>query len=142
MARQSRRAPSQQEDPTMKHGEFIKHVHERAGVPKDLAETLTRVTLETLADRLAGGEPHDLASQLPHELQDYVRPSSKVTERFGVEEFVSRVAAAAKVDGETARRGVRAVLITVREAVSPGEWHDVMAQLPSEYSQIAEPATA
>jgi uncharacterized protein (DUF2267 family) len=126
----------------MKHGEFIKHVHERAGVPKDLAETLTRVTLETLADRLAGGEPHDLASQLPQELQDYVRPREKTGDRFGVEEFVNRVAGAAKVDGETARKGVRAVLITVREAVTPGEWDDVMAQLPAEYSQIAEPATA
>jgi uncharacterized protein (DUF2267 family) len=126
----------------MKHGEFIKHVHERAGVPKDLAETLTRVTLETLADRLAGGEPHDLASQLPQELGDHVRPRAKTAERFGVEEFVNRVAGTAKVDGETARKGVRAVLITVREAVTPGEWDDVMAQLPAEYSQIAEPATA
>ena len=126
----------------MKHGEFIKHVHERAGVPKDMAGTLTRATLETLADRLAGGEPHDLASQLPPELQHYVRPGEKVPERFGVEEFIGRVAAAAKVDGETARRGVRAVLITVREAVTPGEWDDVMAQLPAEYSEIAEPATA
>jgi uncharacterized protein (DUF2267 family) len=126
----------------MKHGEFIKHVHERAGVPKDLAEKLTRVTLETLADRLAGGEPHDLASQLPQELQDYVRPRTKIAERFGVDEFVNRVAAAAGVDAETARRGVRAVLMTVREAVTPGEWDDVMAQLPAEYAHIAEPATA
>jgi uncharacterized protein (DUF2267 family) len=101
----------------MKHGEFIKHVQERAGV-------------------------HDLASQLPQELQEYVRPRDKVGERFGVEEFVNRVAAAAKVDGETARRGARAVAITLREAVTPGEWDDVMAQLPAEYSQIAEPATA
>jgi uncharacterized protein (DUF2267 family) len=37
---------------------------------------------------------------------------------------------------------VRAVLITVREAVTPGEWDDVMAQLPAEYSEIAAPATA
>jgi uncharacterized protein (DUF2267 family) len=126
----------------MKHGEFIKHVSERAGVPKDIAETLTRVTLETLADRLSGGEPHDLASQLPHELQDYVRPSAKLSERFGVEEFVDRVAKGAHVDGETARKGVRAVLLTVREAVSAGEWDDVMAQLPAGYSELVETAQA
>jgi uncharacterized protein (DUF2267 family) len=124
----------------MKYGEFIKHVQERANVPKEEAELLTRLTLETLADRLAGGEPHDLASQLPKELQDYVRPSEKLTERFGVDEFIDRVARAAKIDGETARRGVRAVLTTVREAVTPGEWDDVMAQLPREYKDIVETA--
>jgi uncharacterized protein (DUF2267 family) len=123
----------------MKHGEFIKHVSERAGVPRDLAETLTRVTLETLADRLAGGEPHDLASQLPHELQDYVRPSSKLGERFGPQEFVDRVATAAGVDGDTARKGVRAVMSTVREAVTAGEWDDVVAQLPDEYQSLLAP---
>jgi uncharacterized protein (DUF2267 family) len=121
----------------MKHGEFIKHVYERAGVPRELGETLTHVTLETLADRLAGGEPHDLASQLPKELQEYVRPSSKLNEKFGPDEFVHRVASGAHVDGETAGKGVRAVMSTLHEAVTPGEWDDVMAQLPREYAQLA-----
>jgi uncharacterized protein (DUF2267 family) len=126
----------------MKHGEFIKHVAERAGVRKDIAEKLTQATLETLADRLAGGEPHDLASQLPKELQEYVRPSSKLNEKFGPDEFVIRVAAIAGVDDETAAKGARAVGITIKEAVTPGEWDDVMAQLPREYSDFLQTAPA
>jgi uncharacterized protein (DUF2267 family) len=126
----------------VKHGEFIKHVSERAGVRKDIAEKLTHATLETLADRLAGGEPHDLASQLPRELQEYVRPSSKLNEKFGPDEFVRRVAAKAGVDDETAATGARAVAITIKEAITPGEWDDVMAQLPREYSDLLVPAPA
>jgi uncharacterized protein (DUF2267 family) len=126
----------------VKHGEFIKHVAERAGVRKDIAEKLTQATLETLADRLSGGEPHDLASQLPQELQDYVRPSTKLNEKFGPDEFVRRVAAKAGVDDETAAKGARAVGITIKEAITPGEWDDVMAQLPKEYAGFLETAPA
>jgi uncharacterized protein (DUF2267 family) len=43
------------------------------------------------------------------------------------------------VDGDTARTGVRAVLSTVREAITPGEWDDVVAQLPEEYQVLLAP---
>ena len=125
--------------PDMKHGEFINHVAERAEVPKDLAETLACETLRTLADRLAGGEPHDLASQLPQELKACMEPASPEGHRFGPDEFLARVASAADVDREKATRGVRAVMATVREAVTPGEFDDVVAQLPDEYRALISP---
>ena len=53
----------------MKYGEFIKEVQDRGHMDsREEAEKATRATLEALAERLAGGEPHDLASQLPPEL--------------------------------------------------------------------------
>ena len=53
----------------MKYDEFIGQVRHRARLSSHAeAERATRATLETLAERLAGGEAHDLAAQLPPEL--------------------------------------------------------------------------
>lgn len=58
----------------MKYDEFIKEVQERGHmVSRESAEEAARATLRTLAERLAGGEPHDLASQLPEELAEFFR---------------------------------------------------------------------
>ena len=52
----------------MKHDEFIGQVQHRARLSsRGEAERATRATLETLAERLAGGEEQDLAAQLPAE---------------------------------------------------------------------------
>ena len=52
----------------MKHDEFIGRVQHYARLAsRGDAERATRATLETLGERLAGGEPKDLASQLPPE---------------------------------------------------------------------------
>ena len=57
----------------MKYDEFIKEVQTRGHIEsREEAERATRATLETLAERLAGGEPHDLASQLPPELAEHL----------------------------------------------------------------------
>ena len=57
-----------------KYDEFIKQVQGRGHVEsREEAERATRATLQTLAERLAGGEPHDLASQLPPELAGHPR---------------------------------------------------------------------
>ena len=53
----------------MKHDEFIGRVQHYARLAsRGDAERATRATLETLGERLAGGEPKDLASQLPPEI--------------------------------------------------------------------------
>jgi uncharacterized protein (DUF2267 family) len=57
----------------LKYDEFIGQVRHRAGLGSHAeAERATRATLETLAERLAGGEAHDLAAQLPPELARYL----------------------------------------------------------------------
>ena len=43
------------------------------------------------------------------------------------------------VDPDEARTGAAAVLATVRDAVEPGKFHDVLAQLPQEYRELVGP---
>ena len=50
----------------MKHDEIVAAVRETAGLEdSEHAAAATRATLAVLGQRLAGGEPHNLASQLP-----------------------------------------------------------------------------
>ena len=64
----------------MKYDEFIKEVQTHGHIEsREEAERATRATLETLAERLVGGEPHDLASQLPPELAEHLRYEGEET---------------------------------------------------------------
>jgi uncharacterized protein (DUF2267 family) len=53
----------------MTYDEFIEAVEQRAHVERDVAEQATRATLETLSERLTGGEADDVAAQLPKPLR-------------------------------------------------------------------------
>ena len=123
----------------MKYDEFIDAAAIRAGVSPDDAEVLTYATLQTLAERLTGGEADDLASQLPVGLQDTLHKDFEQAEDFGLEEFVQRVGVNAGTDTALAWQGVRAVMTTLQDAVSRGEFDDVMAQLPDEYLNVIQP---
>jgi uncharacterized protein (DUF2267 family) len=120
------------------HREFIESVQKRANVSEDEAERLTRVTMTVLADRITGGEAEDLAAQLPRGMRDYLVSRREEAEKFDLEEFIRRVSERAGVDVETATRGVRAVLSTVRRAVTSGEFEDVLAQLPKEFAEFID----
>jgi uncharacterized protein (DUF2267 family) len=62
------------EEDRVKYDEFIAQVQRRADLnSKNEAVQATRAVLETLGERLAGGEPKDLASQLPPELASYLQ---------------------------------------------------------------------
>jgi uncharacterized protein (DUF2267 family) len=124
----------------MTYDEFIKAVEERAHTPRDEAERVTRATLETLSERVTGGEAQDLASQLPKPLQDPLQPHNGA-ESFGLDEFERRVSDRAGVPVSKADDDVRAVLTTVREAVSGGEFDDLMEQLPDEFWNVIEPTS-
>lgn len=57
----------------MQFHEFLGQVQNRAQLSSLAdAEIAVRATLTTLAERLAGGEPKDLASQLPEPLGQYL----------------------------------------------------------------------
>jgi uncharacterized protein (DUF2267 family) len=115
---------------------FIKTEAEVAGLPKDQAESLAHATLRTLADRITGGEADDLAAQLPQPLKEDLHKDREEAERFDVDEFVRRVSERAHVDENTARTGAMATMMTIREAVTPGEFDDITAQLPQEYREL------
>jgi uncharacterized protein (DUF2267 family) len=131
--------PVAHEETDVDHQTFIDSVAQRAGVSRELAETLARVTLEVLADRITGGEARDLLAQLPKPLKDEVLIKGEEAEAFDVPEFVRRVATRANVDEQTAHDGAVAVLITVREAVTPGEFDDITSQLPQDYRELVGP---
>ncbi|MCW3818121.1 DUF2267 domain-containing protein [Micromonospora sp. DR5-3] len=128
----------------MQYLTFVDRVARRTGASEERAAELTGATLETLAERLTGGEVLDLAAQLPKALQRMLKPHprTEAAERFGAAEFVARVARRADVDENAARDTIRAVFTTLREAISGGEFQDVAVQLPRDYRDIVEPALA
>jgi uncharacterized protein (DUF2267 family) len=118
---------------------FIKAEADRAGLPQDQAESVARATLRTLADRITAGEAQDLAAQLPNPLKEDLRKDRDEAEAFDVDEFLRRVCERAHVDESTARTGAVATMVTVREAVTPGEFDDITSQLPQEYRELVGP---
>ncbi|MET7670671.1 DUF2267 domain-containing protein [Micromonospora luteifusca] len=131
----------------MEYEDFINAVATRAKVSTNQAATLTRATLETLADRISAGQAEDLAYQLPDGLDDHLRkpPPHRREEHaksFGFDEFVRRVADHPAIDRTITGPAVGAVLTTLREAVSRDEFEDALAQLPKEFRQVIEPVGA
>lgn len=128
----------------MKYDIFVDKVAQRTGTSPERAVELTRAALETLAERLTGGEVLDLAAQLPKPLQRMLKPhpTTEAADRFGAAEFIARVGQRAGIDGSAARNAVRAVFTTLREAVTGGEFEDVVVQMPRDYRDMVEPALA
>jgi uncharacterized protein (DUF2267 family) len=125
----------------VKYDEFIEAVSQRANVPPDEAVVLTRATLETLSERISGGEARDLASQLPRAMQATLLPTREHSEQFRVEEFIRRVGERAVIDTPLAWEGARSVMTTLRDAVSLGEFDDIMAQLPKDFRELLTPVS-
>ncbi|MBQ0905504.1 DUF2267 domain-containing protein [Micromonospora sp. U21] len=131
----------------MEYQDFINAVATRAKVSTDQAATLSRATLETLADRISAGQAENLAYQLPGGLDDHLRRPlphrrQEHAQSFGLDEFVRRVADHPAIDRALAAAGVGAVLTTLREAVSRDQFEDALAQLPKEFQQVIEPVGA
>ncbi|MET1022272.1 MAG: DUF2267 domain-containing protein [Arthrobacter sp.] len=123
--------------------QFVHLVANRADVVGwDRAQALINGTLRTLAERISGGEARDLAAQLPEEFKPSLTDAEETVETFTVDEFVRRVAERAGVDEDTALKGARAVMATVRDAVTSSEWDDVIAQLPKQYRELIGSGTA
>ena len=126
----------------MKYSQFIESVRQRTGLPREAAETLTHATLRVLAERLSGGEAEDLQAQMPKELKDDLAvPKQKQAESFGAAEFTRRVAERAGIDETAAQIGAAAVLATIGDAVTPGEFDDVLSQLGREFAALMETAS-
>ncbi len=125
----------------MKYDEFIKEVQNRGHMEsQEEAETATRATLETLAERLAGGEPQDLASQLPPELAEHMRYEGEETSNpLSLDEFFERVNERDPgVDLPRAAYHARVVVDVLEDAVTEGVMDHVRSQLPEEYGPLFE----
>jgi uncharacterized protein (DUF2267 family) len=120
----------------VKFDEFIRKVGERTGVPDRFeAEKTSVVVLQALCDRLTGKEANDLLSQLPAMFKELVAVSPAALP-ISSDDFVNRVAEELSIAPDEARSRVRAVFATLREAVTRGEFQDVLEQLDPEYADL------
>jgi uncharacterized protein (DUF2267 family) len=120
---------------------FLQDVAARAGLGVDAARTATDAVLETLAERIAGGEVDDLITRLPVELhapleRGRAAAGGRAT-RMDLERFLRRVAEREGASGPEAVRDARAVFGALRDAVGDEEFVDVTVQLPDEYQALA-----
>jgi uncharacterized protein (DUF2267 family) len=126
----------------LQYTELLRRVEQQIGATEPVthtqraAEQAISATLETLNERLTGGEANDLAAQLPAEVQAHLERSTEEAEAFSLEEFYQRVADREGVDIDTARNDASAVMKVLRVAVTHGQFDDVMAQLPEEFNVL------
>jgi uncharacterized protein (DUF2267 family) len=114
---------------------FIATVGRAADIGREPARRAAKATLETLAERISQGEARDLAEELPPQLAPWIATDSPA-DRFGVDEFLRRVAEREGVDLDTAERHVEAVSTALGQAVSPAELADLASELPREFAPL------
>ena len=119
----------------MREHEIVTAVRDLSGLSDtDHATAATHATLAVLGTRLAGGEPKDLAGQLPAGIAEAL-PTTGGGATFGVEEFYRRVAdeegRGCTPDG--AREHARAVVAALKSGVPDDEFAALTAQLPEDY---------
>jgi uncharacterized protein (DUF2267 family) len=120
----------------VKYDEMVKAVKERAGLAdREDAERTLWVVVQALSDRLIGGEADDLLAQLPEPLKSEILVIDEA-DPMDPQEFVQRVARELELPEEEARERVRAVFGTLHEAVTEGEWEEVVGQLDKKYAEL------
>jgi uncharacterized protein (DUF2267 family) len=120
----------------MKYTEMIQALQRRAGIEDRYeAERTLDAVLRALSDRLTGDEADDLLAQLPSQLQETI-PVTRAAMPMTPEEFVKRVSRELQVTDDEARERIRAVFGVLRQAVTRGEFEDVMAQLDPEFADL------
>lgn len=97
----------------------------------------TRAVLTTLGERLQPQEAADVAAPLPMEIDRFLLEADS-GQRFGFDEFVSRVAERDAVDEAEATYRAQAIMDLVWEVEPPGEDRDVRGSLPADYEDLFE----
>lgn len=121
----------------MDYDHFINQVQTRAHLGSTQeAVTAIRATLETLAERIVPGEAADIAAQLPREIAHHLLEPRVAPERFSSGEFVKRIALRETCDYSDAVFHARCVIEVLEEAISPGEFHDLLAELPADFDPL------
>ena len=121
----------------MDYAELLARIEDQAGVETEGAEQALAATLTTLAERISEEEAQDLASQLPGEVKGQLKGATAGGEVFSADEFIKRVAdREGGVPPDEARAHAEAVLGTLREAISGGEFEDILLQLPDDYLEL------
>jgi uncharacterized protein (DUF2267 family) len=120
----------------MKYDQMVKEVKDRTEIDdRAEAERTLLVVLQALADRLIGTEAEQLLAQLPEPLKSEVIVDEQPVP-MTARDFVEWVASELEIKPEEAEERVRAVFDVLQEAVTPGEFHDVLVQLPSGFAEL------
>lgn len=117
--------------------DLSRRVAEQTGLDRAGALRALEATLETLAERIDGGEVDDLIERLPPELHPALRRGREASggqaTRMSLETFVRRAAQREGVKNlQEAARHLRAVFGALRATLGD-ELLDVKAQLPEDY---------
>ncbi|MCW2983453.1 MAG: hypothetical protein JWR63_1023 [Conexibacter sp.] len=116
---------------------FLATVEREAHVPRDEAEGAVSATLETLGERISGGEARDLAERLPAQLAELVvRHADDGPQPLSAREFLKRVQIRELVPIDAAEAHVRAVFAALRRTVGPDEIADLASELPRDLERL------
>ena len=119
----------------MNHDEFVGHVQHRAHLSsRGAAETIIRVTFETLRERLQPEMAAHVAAQLPPEIGLHLRGGH--FEHLDLAGFYRRVARREDVDIDRAAFHARCVMETLFEAITPGAARKLETQMPLEFREL------
>lgn len=106
------------------------------------AEVAVRATLQTLEERISEGAYQNLIAQLPQGIGEYRDASDidrrRTGERFGLDEFLERVARREGVRKQQAALHARCVLEIVEEATTGATATHIEQQLPDEFQPLFE----
>ncbi|HTA34398.1 MAG TPA: DUF2267 domain-containing protein [Solirubrobacteraceae bacterium] len=118
---------------------FAKRVARRTGLDADAARGATEAVLETLAERIGGGEVDDVEEQLPDELVaplERGKASSRGrAQAMSLDEFVARSAEREGTDYAQALDHARAVFAGLRETLGDSELSGCLSELPRGYHE-------
>jgi uncharacterized protein (DUF2267 family) len=115
---------------------FRATVAERAGLSKEEVADLTRATLEELTGQISGGEVQQLVVALPAWLEPHVPRHNGRCHPKPLTEFVRLISRRTGLNEDETRRGVKAVLNVLREAMDPTHLEHALALLPKDYRQF------
>jgi uncharacterized protein (DUF2267 family) len=115
--------------------EFLALVEREADLAPPDAARAVEATLETLGERISGGESDDIAAELPAPLRHLVRSEGNA-EAFDLDEFLRRVAERESTDVASAKRHVRVVFAALARTVSVAEMSDMASELPKEFEPL------
>jgi uncharacterized protein (DUF2267 family) len=117
--------------------EFLRRVADDAGLDSSSARRAAEAVLETLAERIAGGEADDIAAELPDDLRPAIERGKEASggkaQRMSLDEFVARVAEREGVSADEATDHARAAFAAMRQTLSARELSDLLDQLPRGY---------
>jgi RND superfamily putative drug exporter len=123
--------------------DLYERVAARAGIGTTQAQSATRATLCTLAERITRNESRAIAARLPRDLAGHIRKAARSPERFPADEFVHRVAEREGVPEAEARVHARAVFTALADT-SADDLAYLRGQLSDDYEDLfatdAEPS--